>query len=107
MAQNGEMAIYLLSTCPAANGVRRMPTTYGTQSLLMEKVLVIPHPVICSLLPPVEPRSQASQYSLGHVTVRGSWHWELITLVLVLLPGLLLLGAHRVLKEGAGGLSSH
>lgn len=49
-------------------------------------------------LPPVEPGRQANQYLLGWVTARRGWHRERAHACLVL-PGLLLQGAHSVVKK--------
>lgn len=76
------------------------------QVLLMNKAFVLStpddfQPIASQEVKPVFIRHVVT------VTVRSGWHYELIHTISIFFPGLLLLGAHGMVKSAPGGLSSH
>lgn len=101
------MVVYLLSTCPAANGVRRMPTTYATPDSSHLKSLDDFHTQwLSAYCHPWGQDVKLTSIYWAHDTCKIGCHCELIPSHLDSSSFLLLLGPYSM-GNRIGDLSSH
>lgn len=101
------MVVYLLSTCPAANGVRRMPTTYATPDSSHLRSLDDFHTQwLSAYCHPWGQDVKLTSIYWAHDTCKIGCHCELIPSHLDSSSFLLLLGPYSM-GNRIGDLSSH